>query len=230
MKINYQRTIVPRALALFLTIFILPLSLSAIDFDVEGISVFVGKAVILNGEESSVSAAPHPVETLVGVSFPMSIGPRLYLDPGLRFYGTTAAVVNKGGKYKLVPAPIEGNNRMWVLNIELRPEIGALFRLNDVICFGVTGAPVFTFRLPVFSYDSAAELGYPAIAAGYYLGAARFLGIYAGGSFCWDFSESFSLLIRVGTNLPVYRLWDGDEAAFYDQLIISPELGFTIRL
>ena len=51
---------------------------------------------------------------------------------------------------------------------------------------GVTGAPVFTFKFPVAPYNNATDEEM-AIVSEYYLTSARFLSIYIGSFFSWDF-------------------------------------------
>ena len=173
-----------------------------------------------------ISPSPGEVASMFGISVPMTFTEILYFEPGLRFYSTTVVL---DSDYKPVPAAIETRNRISVLDCELRPEIGAVFNITDKIMLGVTGAPVFTFRFPVFAYDEAAATEQKTVVREYYFSAARFLGFYAGGLFSWTFAENSALRLKIGTNLPVYHIWDAEEIAFYDQLMIEPEFGFVFR-
>ena len=216
-----------RACVLFLAVLFFPAAASA--FELDGITAVAGKTIILNAEPVTLSAGPAPVASMLGITVPMRFTEIFYFEPGLRVYGTKVELIEKDGVYKAVPAALETGDRNNVLNFELRPELGALFRPWEKITFGVTGAPVFTFRFPGTAFDDAEELGYPEIVRRYYFSKLRFLGIYAGGFMGWDFGKNTSLILKAGTNLPVYHIWDGDTAGFYDQLAIQPELGFHWR-
>ena len=217
-----------KRIVVVLLFFSFPFSLSAFQF--EGLTAAAGTSVILNAEPVDVSPAPAVTASVFGISASMLFTDVFYFEPGLRFYGTRVILVTKDDNtYKAVPAAIETRDRMGVLNIEFRPELGAQFRPNDSILLGLTAAPVFTFRLPITSYDDAAALGSPAIVREYYFSKARFFGLYAGLFFGWNFGENTSFIIKAGTNVPIYHFWDGDSAAFYDQLAIQPEIGMRWR-
>lgn len=212
-----------------ITIFILILALipsAVFAFELEGVQLIGGPAVIFNAEPVENSPAPNPVILMLGASVPMTFTDILYFEPGLRFYSTRVVL---DSTYKPVPAAIETRNRISVLNCELRPEVGAVFNITDNIMLGVTGAPVFTFRFPVIAYDDAVGTDQKKVVREYYFSAARFLGFYAGGMFSWTFAEDTALRLKIGTNLPVYHIWDGEEIAFYDQLMIEPEMGIVFR-
>ncbi len=224
MMFNFRRTA-----GLLLTFIIFPAAVFS--FNLEGIAINAGNAIILNGESIDISPAPAVAAPMFGVSVPMTFTDILYFEPGLRVYSTSVILaVLEDSTYKPVPAAIETANRMGVLNIELRPETGAVFNIGNSIMLGVTGAPVFTFRFPLTAYEDAVDAEHRAIARQYYFSAARFLGFYAGGFFSWSYGENTALRVKVGTNLPVYHIWDGDVAGFHDQLIIEPEIGIVWRL
>ena len=208
-----------------LLLIILPAA--AFCFELEGIQIIpFGSAIIINAEPIETSDAPSPIVWMPGVSVPMRFTDIFYFEPGLRFYVTTVTAAADG---TVVFAAEETANRLWVMNCELRPELGAIFHLNDAISLGVTGAPQFTFRFPIKPFDDAEELGYPALVNQYYYGAGRFLGLYLGGFFSWNFGENFTLRVKAGTNLPIYHLWDGDDAGFSNYLSIEPEIGMVFR-
>jgi hypothetical protein len=79
-------------------------------------------------------------------------------------------------------------------------------------------------RFPFAPHDASGEAEM-SIVGNYYFGSARFLALYAGGFFTWYAAENTALRLKIGTDLPVYHLWDGAGDAFYDQLTITPELG-----
>ena len=216
-----------RAAALVLLILIIPVTVFAVE--VEGVQILAGPAFIFNGETVENSPAPPPMPFLSGISVPMTFTEVLYFEPGLRLYGTKVALITKDDVYKAVPAAIETADRVHVLNIELRPEIGAVFNLNENIMLGVTGAPVLTFRFAYEAFDDAEDGEDMSIVNQYYLSAVRYLSIYAGGFFSWGFADNMALRLKVGTTLPVYHIWDGDDVGFYDQLSIEPEIGFVFR-
>jgi hypothetical protein len=209
-----------------LVIFLLLLPSVIFAFDLEGIQLIGGKAVILNAEPVETSTSPGEAATMFGVSVPMTFTDLLYFEPGLRLYSTTVVL---DSDYKPVPAAIETMNRISVLNFELRPEVGAVFNLTEHLMLGVTGAPVFTFRFPIIAYDDAADSDDKTVVREYYFSAARFLGFYAGGLLSWNFAENYALRLKIGTNLPVYHIWDDEDIAFYDQLMIEPEIGIVFR-
>ena len=207
-------------------LFLLILPSAAFALQLEGVQIIGGRCIIINAEPAGVSDEPSPIVSMFGASVPMNFTDIFYFEPGLRLYGTTVTVTGDG---KAVPAAVETLNRVTVLNLELRPELGAIFHVAEKISLGVTGAPQFTFRIPVTAYDDAEELEYPSLVGQYYHSAGRFFGIYLGGFFSWDFGERSTLRVKAGTNLPVYHIWDGDDAGFHDQLSIEPEIGMIFR-
>jgi len=215
-------------IGIFITIIIILLLFPAAVFavDVEGIQFSFGNAIILNAEPVEVSPAPTVVAPMLGVAVPMTFTDILYFEPGLRFYTTIVTLTDDN---KAVPAADETAGSVSVLNCELRPEIGAIFDIGETIAIGVTGAPVLTFRIPVNAEDEENGESHKTAVSEYYYGSARFLGFYAGGFFSWAFGGHSVLRLKAGTNLPVYHLWDGDDAGFYDQLVIEPEIGMVFR-
>ena len=209
---------------ILVTTLIIPATAAA--FELQGIHINAGKTFILNAEPIEVSPAPLPVVSTAGVSVPMKFNSILYFEPGLRFYGTNVIL---SAENKAVPAAEETKNRVFVLNCELRPEIGALFELGESISLGVTGAPQFTFRVPVKGFDDAETGEHKTTVRDYYFSRARFLGIYAGGLFSWNINENTAFRLKAGTNLPIYHIWDGDDSGFHDQLSIAAELGIVFR-
>lgn len=211
-------------------LFITAVPLAGFSFDLEGASFIGGNAIILNAEPVEISPAPGVWTGFSGVSVPMLFTNIFFFEPGLRLYGTRVILAETDlGLYKAVPAALETENRMWVLNIDIRPELGVQFRPGEKIFLGITAAPAITLRFPLLSYDDASELGHPGIIRQYYFSKVRYLSLYAGAFFGWRFSENNSLIIKAGTNLPVYHLWDEDPAAFYDQLAIMPEIAIRKR-
>ncbi|MDC7226214.1 MAG: hypothetical protein PQJ61_05575 [Spirochaetales bacterium] len=219
-----------RVLFSFILLAAIPSAGFSADFnaDLEGVELIVGNAIILNAEDVSVSDAPSPIKAFFGVSVPMTFTDIFYFEPGFRVYSTYVTLETVDGEFKAVPAAVDTVDRMSVFNCEIRPELGAIFHLNEKISMGITGAPVFTLRFPLTAYDEA-DSDDKATIREYYYSNARFLGLWAGGFFSWSFGESTTLRLKAGTNLPVYHLWDGDDAAFYDQMIIEPEIGFVFR-
>ena len=212
-------------IAFLIILFILPSATFALEL--EGVQIVpFGGCLIINAEPVEVSSEPNPVKWVFGASVPMTFTDIFYFEPGLRFYGTTVTLTSDN---KAVPAAEETFNRVWVLNCELRPELGAIFSIAPSMELGVTGAPQFTFRIPVGSFDNAGELGYPGLVSQYYYSAGRFLGTYFGGFFSWTFAEKSALRVKAGTNLPIYHIWDGDDAGFHDQLSIEAEIGMVFR-
>jgi len=209
---------------LIFCIIITPQLLSA--YELEGLQFNMGNALILNAEPVSVSPAPSQTAALLGVSVPMRFTDIFYFEPGLRFFAMNVLLYQ--ATYKPVPAAIETKDRVAVLGCEVRPEVGAVFDIAEGLELGITGAPVFMLRFPITAYDDAGETEKTAIQS-YYFSSARFLSLYVGGFLTWDFSENAALKIKIGTDLPVYHFWDGEDIAFYDQLIFTPELALLWR-
>lgn len=214
-----------RKLIFIIFIFVSPQLLFA--FELTGIQLNIGTSMIFNAEDVSVSSAPSPVAAeLLGVSVPMQFSDILYFEPGLRFFAMN--VYLDPTTYKPVPAAIETADRVSVLGCELRPELGAIFHVGEGLELGVTGAPAFLFRFPITAYDAAGDTEKSVIFQ-YYLSSLRFVDLYVGGFFTWNFSEDTAIKIKVGTDLPVYHLWDGEVVAFYDQLRVTPEISLLWR-
>ncbi len=196
-------------------------------FDLEGVELVLGEAVILNGEPVETSPVSLLVSPVLGASVPMRFTDMLYFEPGLRVYGFDQSVIyilDTDGKP--VPAARETRNRIEVINFEIRPEIGAIFDLSEKISLGITVAPEITFRLPFAAYDDALGSDQPDTVLNYFLSDGRFFGAYAGGFFSWNFGEGNTFRLKAGTNLPVYHIWDGNDAGFHDQMVLEPEIGF----
>ena len=201
-----------------------PQFLSALE--IEGLQFSMGSAIILNAEDVSVSPAPSQTASLLGVSLPMKFTDIFYFEPGLRIFAMN--VILDPATYKPVPAAIETKDRISVLGCEIRPEFGALFKLNEGLEIGVTGAPVVMLRFPMQAFDGAGDTEKTAV-LNYYFSSLRFIDLYVGGFLSWNFSENAALRIKIGTDLPVYHLWDGETIAFYDQMRITPEFALLWR-
>lgn len=215
-----------RKLSLIIFIIVIPQLLPALDLDLEGIQFNSGTAIILNAEDITVSPAPFQVCSLLGVSVPMKFGDVLYFEPGLRIFFMN--VLLDSDTYKPVPAAIETKDRISVINIEIRQEIGAEFDISETMHFGLTGAPNIMLRFPLTAFDDAGETEKTAVLE-YYFSSLRFLDIYAGVFWAWDFADNMVLKLKAGTDIPIYHIWDGDDADFYDQMRITPELSFLWR-
>ncbi|MBI9107279.1 MAG: hypothetical protein JEZ04_11100 [Spirochaetales bacterium] len=213
-----------KKLIIILNLIIIPQLLTA--FSLEGIQFNTGNAIILNAEDVSISPAPTQSAALLGVSVPMMFTDILYFEPGIRLYAFN--VILEATKYKPVPAAVETRDRVSVLGCEIRPEIGAVFKISESIELGVTGAPVVLLRFPIQANDDAGDEEKTTI-LNYYFSSLRFLSFYTGGFFTWNFSENIALKLKIGTDIPIYHIWDGEVIAFYDQMIIVPELCFFWR-
>ncbi len=198
-------------------------------FDIMGITVTGSGSFVFNSEtDANISSAASPfIIYPAGISVPMRIGELFYLDPGIRFY-FPYTVIFSDDVSRPVPATREDADRIEILAIDIRPEAGVIFPLSEDFELGVTGAPSLLFRLPLIGYDNAGDD--VALVRQYYLAKARFLSLYTGGFFNWNFSDSYILNIKAGTDLPFYNLWDGSGTAFYDQLKINLEIGFRFNL
>ena len=198
-------------------------------FELQGLQFGLGNVVVLNAEPVTVSPAPSPSAAMLGFSVPMMITDLFYFEPGLRVFALNVVLnVQESGTYKPVPAAIETPDRIGVLAMELRPEFGLLFSPDSSIDLGVTIAPVVMMKFPLTATDSAGETEMTAVRE-YYFSGGRYLNLYAGAFFGWNVYDDLSLRIKVGTDLPIYHLWDGEEIAFYDQMMIMPEISLLWR-
>ncbi|MDC7124400.1 MAG: hypothetical protein PQJ46_02455, partial [Spirochaetales bacterium] len=167
--------------------------------------------------------APGLITQFFGVSVPMMFNSVLYFEPGIRLYASNVVLDSDN---RAVLSAVETAYRISLLNCEIRPEIGALFNLSDKISLGITGAPLFTFRIPIVAHDYDDGSEAMSTVGQYFLAKARFLSLYAGGLLVWHATEKVSLEVKLGTSLPFYHFWDGEDSAFYNWLSIEPEVGF----
>ena len=179
----------------------------------------------MNAEPVTSSSAPSPTASLIGVSFPMTVGDILYLEPGIRTFAFNVVLNDKN---KPVPAAIETANRIGILGLEIRPEIGMIFKPDESMSFGFSVAPSVILRFPIVATGSAGATEMNTV-RDYYFSKARYFNIYGGAFFGYSFYENLDFKVKLGTNFPVYHLWDGEQIAFYDQLLITPEIALVWR-
>ena len=207
-----------------LIILVCPLGLFA--FEVDGIQVNTTTFIMLSAEPIEKSPAPGLITQGFGVSVPMTINSIFYLEPGIGFYTYNVILDDEN---RAVLANIETANRISIFNLEIRPEVGASFRVIESLKLGFSIAPLFSFKIPLTAHDYVDGTEARENVSSYFLSKGRFFSLYLAGILKWYATESITLVFKTGTNLPIYHFWDEEDIAFYNQLTIQPEIGFIIK-
>ncbi len=83
----------------------------------------------------------------------------------------------------------------------------------------------FELPVPVRSWDNAGRTS--DILSGYYGKSKYVLPTFALYGY-WPLANAFDVSTRLGTYLPIHHLWDGEDAPFYDHLMVAFTLGIRL--
>ena len=201
-------------LLLFSSLFLYSISFKSVD--VHGGLIFIG-----NGETSDEDlGAPSPIKPVIGVGLPMDFFGGFELLPGISFFGLNYAF-NEGPR----PKPAQDEHReMYILSFMIEPTVAYPFPLSENLTIKAFAAPIFLIRIPAITAplepSRASEMNK------YFYGKTRFFYPQLGGLLDWKFAENRVLQFRLRSYLPLFHAWDGEDAPFYDQMMISFDLGF----
>lgn len=109
------------------------------------------------------------------------------------------------------------------------PLIDTLFRWDfyegETTRLALDGGLGFELPIPVRSWDSEGRTS--DILSGYY-GRSKFvLPAFALYGY-WPLVNAFDVSARLGTYLPIHHFWDGEDAPFYDHLMVAFTVGIRL--
>jgi hypothetical protein len=185
----------------------------------QGVELFRDTLWLGNSDSDS---APSPVLGVWGAAAGFRMSDNLFFLPEIGFYGLD--YFYRDGK--ALPAEIEYADAVGTLVVLLDAVLAWNFPLRDERLAVKAGTgPALSFKIPVVPHGDAPT----GEVVSYFLQNLRFLHWEIKGVFEWDISKSLGLSVRLRTLLPVYRLWDGEGAPFYDGLLAGAGIGLRIR-
>lgn len=189
---------------------------------IEHLDIEAGITTLFN---SDATGAPSPIVLPeVGISLPLMFDDSAFhLLPRLAVFGTDYLYTG----FRPIPAEVE-RAQFFVLGISLDILAGYGFAVSESIDMAVRGGITVLIRVPI-SVDPpyAEESSYY---TDYFYGNARFIYPEVEYAVRWKMSEDFSIALTLRALIPLFHLWDGESLPFYDQLMVSGILGFSINL
>ena len=192
------------------------------------------------------AAAPHPLSSIFGVSFPIRFTSYFSLSPELRYYGQRYGI-----EYgRPVPVEIEFANSAFVVGLLLEPRAIFDFQIIESVVLAAYVAPAFLFRIPATTWG---EVDRDEIAA-YQYGMGRFFYPEVGFTVDWELpfrvhsnqaprlsdgeisidkrnaGIEIHFLVDLNVYFPLFHAWEDEEPKFYDQLMASGVVGLRFYL
>ena len=226
-------------------LFILHISLLQLSAaDLEGINAKGGLLWIGNAGED---AAPNPLTTISGVSFPIRINDFFLFEPEARFFG-----YYYGMEYgRAVPVEKEFADWTFVIGMLLEPRAVFDFGVHPSLHIGGYAATALLARIPTRRWGNV-NVG---SIAGYQYQKMRFLYPEVGAYLDWrvplklasseadavnegEFGDTggeppfrLQFLVDISVYFPLFHAWDGETAIpFYDQMMVSGTVGLRFFL
>jgi hypothetical protein len=207
-------------------------SISLENIGIKGGMIWIGNTTS-NPDEPV--AAPHPVNTVIGVSFPIRFTSYFSLAPELRYYGQLYGI-----EYgRPVPVELESDDSSFVVGLLLEPRAVFDIQLIESLTLAVYASPTFLFRIPTRSWG---EVDRGEIVA-YQFGMGRYFYPEAGFAVDWELpfqigSESaeshngaeIHLVLDLSVYFPLFHAWDEEGGKFHDQFMASGVLGLRFFL
>lgn len=192
----------------------------ALQFDFEGIGVFRDILWLGNSETDS---APSPILGIWGAEARFHLDGPFWFTPEIGIYGMEYFYENG----KAYPAEIEYKDAVGTLCLLLDPLVTYQYSLDEKSRFllGVGAGPALSIKIPLIPHGSDPS----GDVAGYFFGSARFLYFELKTYLDWNITETLALTVRLRTLLPVFHLWDGEGAPFYDQLMAGGGVGLRLK-
>ena len=166
---------------------------------------------------------PSPLVPAAGVTVPIRFSPLFSLEPGIDLFQWYYCFVDPE---KAAPAQMDSRGERLVWGILLSPRCFFTFPLSETLGIGLYAAPGFFFPIPGKAWD--ADTPTAAEFAAYFYGKMRFLYPEAGFRLTWKARDAVALHVNVRSWWPLFHAWDGEEYPFYDQLLVSVGIGFSL--
>jgi|GEM_PF-1400948 hypothetical protein len=211
------KTIVLLALGLNLA---MPLqAANLLGVEVPGLELQFGYDFILNSVDDS---APNPViSNSFGASVPLVVSPNLVFRPEVSaFFQSMQYLIDR-------PVPVEAMyDNVSVMVLVASANLGYEFPVLKTLTVVPEVGVAFALRLPVGTAGTGAtEMVLPLTA--WYL-AGRFLYPEFGLGMLYQFSDRYTLFVRVQGMEPVFNLWSN--LLWWDQLVLTVNLGLRFAL
>jgi len=187
-----------------------------------------GDAIVLTGNllligSGAEESQPSPLVPAAGVTVPIRFSPLFSLEPGIDLFQWYYSFIDSD---KVAPTQMEAPGVRLVWGILLSPRCFFTFPVSKTLGIGLYAAPGFFFPIPGKGWDddtpTAAEF------AAYFYGKMRFLYPEAGFRLTWQARDAVALHVNVRSWWPLFHAWDGEEYPFYDQLLVSVGIGFSL--
>ena len=237
-------------ISLFFIVSTAAFSLNLPGLDLSGGMLWVGNQAVqteLDSDGEIISqipqGGPSPILGIYGVGLPLEFLNWLSLEPELSMFGTQYEgyylTINDGVEdtepgRKAAPTEIERADSVWLLSIMLDLPVRFTLRVSETIAFGGGVHNVLFFRIPILGYGEGKFVAdstlptYRSDVSTYYYKKGRFYYPGVSAFFNWKFSNVFGFHVRVLTLFPLFHAWDGEGAAFTDQMMISGRIGLRI--
>jgi len=209
-------------LVILFLLFVSPL----FSWEVRGIEGRMG--LVWYGFDGETEYTVSPLKATLGAAVPMKISSRFEFHPELEMFYFDYVWVDS--EERAVPAAIETANRILVFHFLINPSFLYTLPLDseDRLSLGFSLSPAFLFRVPLTAADDGADTRKEL--SGYLYSAGRFFYPSVGGLFTWRYRERLIFTLAANVYIPLFNLWAGTGAAFYDQMIITSSAGFRIPL
>ncbi|MEI8094109.1 MAG: hypothetical protein WCG80_07860 [Spirochaetales bacterium] len=187
--------------------------------DIPGLELQFGYDFVLNSIDDS---APNPViSNSLGLSVPFVVLPSLIFRPEAAVFFETMEYVNSR------PQPVESDYpNVTILALLLNANFGYEFQPLKTLTLVPEVGLAFAVRFPIFAAGtSAGDMALPI--TGWYL-AGRFVYPNLGLGVLYQFSDRYTLFLRVQGMDPVFNLWDN--WTWWDQLLVNLNLGVRFSL
>lgn len=195
---------------------------------IPGIDLFGGLVFVGNGH---AEGGPSPLLGYWGVGMPVKINENMYFGPELSMFSTQYQLTSD--RSKAVPTEVEYADSLWMVSLLLDTSFRYLFKASDTLYLGPSGHLGFLFRIPILGYGLAAmgstDPTYRTSIVSYFYSQLRFLLPGVGFRLYWTAFERLGFLFRLTGYFPVFHLWDGEGAPFYDQMIVSGTVGVRFQ-
>jgi len=171
---------------------------------------------------SDTDSAPSPLLGVFGGGVRFWLSDSFSFQPELGLYGME--YFYRDGK--AYPAEIEYKDAVGVIGILIDPLLYYRYPLKgETLVLNGGFGPALSFKIPLVPHGDAPtqEVG------DYFLSNARFFYLELRGTLDWTITRALGLSVRLRTLLPIFHLWDGEGAPFYDQLFFGAGLGIRIK-
>jgi hypothetical protein len=193
------------------------------------LSVNTGMLFIGSVPPSGTVGRSLDITYLVGLSIPLRLGNVFFFEPMIEGFSMYYEWVDSAAV--AIPSDQESELGFFTLGSLISLHAGVEFPVSAAISLGGSLGVDFLLRLPIaLPSDQPASVAGRELAPGFFYGMGRFFYPETRFILRWKLSDMLTATAGLRAFYPLFHLWDGAGASFFDQLMFAGGLGIAIRL